>query len=121
MQWSQLELELFKPEVAEPAVMPVGQAQPCPQLEPADRIATQIRQRLAYADARERQGVVHRAAMASCELTVQTAALRVRCEAGDGQAVLTVVALTAGISPSLVNAGQQPRLFAGEVADLILS
>ena len=101
MQWSQLELELFKPEVAEPAVMPVGQAQPCPELESADRIATQIRQRLAYADARERQGVVHRAAMASCELTVQTAALRVRCEAGAGQAVLTVVALTAGISPSL--------------------
>lgn len=101
MQWSQLELELFKPEVAEPAVMPVGPAQPCSEPGPADPIATQIRQRLAYADARERQGVIHRAAMASCELTIQTAALRARCEAGAGQAVLTVVALVVGISPSL--------------------
>jgi hypothetical protein len=101
MQWSQLELELFKSEVAEPAVMPVGQAQPCPEFGPADPIPTQIRQRLTYADARERQGVIHRAAMASCELTIQTAALRARCEAGAGPAVLTVVALVAGISPSL--------------------
>jgi hypothetical protein len=101
MQWSQLELELFKPEVAEPAVMPVGPAQLCSEPGPADPIATQIRQRLAYADARERQGVIHRAAMASCELTVHTAALRARCEAGAGPAVLTLVALVAGISPSL--------------------
>jgi hypothetical protein len=84
MQWSQLELELFKSEAAEPAVMPVGPAQPCSEPGPADPIATQIRQRLAYADARERQGVIHRAAMASCELTVHTAALRARCQAGAG-------------------------------------
>lgn len=101
MQWSQLELELFKPEVAEPAVMPVGPAQPCSEPGPAEPIAIQIRQRLSYADARERQGVVHRAAMASCELTVHTTALRARCEAGAGPAVLTLVALVAGISPSL--------------------
>jgi hypothetical protein len=101
MQWSQLELELFRPEVAEPTVLPVGQVEPCPEPGAPDPIATQIRQRLAYADPRESQGVVHRAAMAPCELTIQTAELRRRCETGAAPAVLTLVALVAGISPSL--------------------
>ena len=82
--------------------MPVGQAEPCPEeLDSVDPIATHVRQRLAYAGSRERQGVVHRAAMASCELTIHTAALRARCEAGAGPAVLTAVALVIGISASL--------------------
>jgi hypothetical protein len=81
--------------------MPVGHAQPCPELGASDPIATQIRQRMACASPRERQGVIHRAAMASCELTIRATALRARCEAGAGPAVLTAVALVAGICPSL--------------------
>lgn len=101
MQWSQLELELFSPVVTEPPPMAAREAEPCPAPAVADPSATQIRQRLAYADARDHQGVIHRAAMAPCELTVLAADLRSRCEAGAGPTILTLVALVLGISPSL--------------------
>ena len=101
MQWSQLELELFNPEITLPTAVPAGQAEPRAEPGGPDAIAAQIRQKMAYADPRDRQGVIHRSAMAPCELTIQTRELRTRTEAGDEPALLTMVALVVGISPSL--------------------
>jgi hypothetical protein len=87
MQWSQLELELFTQEPATPTTMPAGQDEACPEPAVADPIAARIRQRSTSADPCERQGVVHRAAMAPCELSSDLLAC---AGARDAPAVLTL-------------------------------